>query len=124
MRLCVQYALTHPYRAPAVIPQLDLTQVSKMTFSKPDTETFTLLRLALSSIDDGGAVPATLNAANEIAVEAFLNRRIGFRAIFDTVEETVSTLRASAKRAHTLTEIFDFDVAARELARELIERNG
>ena len=53
-----------------------------------------------------------------------MNRRIGFRAIFDTVEETVSTLRASAKRAHTLTEIFDFDTAARELARELIERNG
>ncbi len=122
MRLCVQYALTHPQRAEAVIPQLDLTQVGKMTFAKPDTETFPLLALALRSVADGGAVPAVLNAANEIAVAAFLNRRIGFSDIFEVVGETVSVLRSDAGHAATVEDIFEFDNRARELATELVAK--
>ncbi len=122
MRLCVQYALTHPQRAEAVIPQLDLTQVGKMTFAKPDTETFPLLALALRSVADGGAVPAVLNAANEIAVAAFLNRRIGFSDIFEVVGETVSALRSDAGHAATVEDIFEFDNRARELATELVAK--
>ena len=122
MRLCVQYALTHPQRADAVIGQLDLTKVGTMTFAKPDMETFTLLRLALDSIHMGGAVPATLNAANEIAVAAFLNRKIGYYDIFETVEETVSSLASKAKDAKTIEEIFEFDSLARDLAGKLLTK--
>ncbi len=120
MRLCVQYALTHPQRADAVIPQLDLTRMGSMTFASPDTETFPLLRLAVDAIHRGGAVPATLNAANEIAVAAFLNRKIGFCAIFDVVEETVEALSAQAAAAHDLESIFGFDALARELATKKV----
>ena len=119
MRLCVQYALTHPDRLDAVIPQLDLTQVGRMTFAKPDTDTFVLLKLALTAIARGGAVPAVLNAANEIAVAAFLDRRIGFVDIFDVVTETVERL-ADARDAVAIDDIFAFDGAARALANELL----
>ena len=122
MRLCVQYALTHPMRAEAVIPQLDLTRVGALTFQKPDLETFTLLRLALDSIALGGAVPAVLNAANEIAVASFLHHGIGFHDIFEVVEETVSSLQSKAKDAHTIDEIFDFDSSARSIAEELVAK--
>ena len=124
MRLCVQYALTHPKRAEAVIPQLDLTKVGALTFQKPDVETFTLLRLALDSIAQGGAVPAVLNAANEIAVAAFLKRKIGFHDIFEVVEDAVSSLREKAKHARTVEEIFEFDSSARICAGELIAKRA
>ncbi|MBE6633434.1 MAG: 1-deoxy-D-xylulose-5-phosphate reductoisomerase [Ruminococcaceae bacterium] len=122
MRLCVQYALTHPSRAEAVIPQLDLTRVGAMTFQKPDTETFPLLRLAVESAQCGGAVPAVLNAANEVAVAAFLDRRLHFCGIFETVEETVSALREQARAATAIEEIFELDGAAREYANALLSR--
>ena len=124
MRLCVQYALTHPKRAEAVISQLDLTKIGALTFKKPDMETFTLLRLALDSIAVGGAVPATLNAANEIAVAAFLKKKIGFYDIFEVVEESVSALRGKAKDACTIEEIFEFDLLARQTAEALVARRA
>ena len=124
MRLCVQYALTHPKRAEAVIPQLDLTRVGALTFQKPDMETFTLLRLALDSIAVGGAVPATLNAANEIAVAAFLGKKIGFYDIFEVVEESVAALRSKAREAHTIEGIFEFDLLARQMAKELVAKRS
>lgn len=121
MRLCVQYALTHPDRYDAVIPQLDLTKTGALTFASPDMDTFVLLRLALESIAKGGATPAVLNAANEIAVSAFLHRQIGFTDIFDVVTETVETL-SDAAGANTLDDIFAFDGAARRLATELLSK--
>ena len=124
MRLCVQYALTHPKRAEAVIPQLDLTRVGALTFQKPDMETFTLLRLALDSIAVGGAVPATLNAANEIAVAAFLGKKIGFYDIFEVVEESVAALRSKARESQTIEGIFEFDLLARQMAKELVAKRS
>ncbi len=121
MRLCVQYALTHPSRVDAVIPQLDLTRAGKLTFAKPDTETFVLLRLALDSIAAGGAVPAVLNAANEVAVSAFLSKQLSFTGIFDVVSETVSRL-SDASRISSIDDIFAFDTAARALATQLLNR--
>ncbi len=121
MRLCVQYALTHPTRTQAVIPQLDLTQVGKMTFAKPDTDTFVLLRLALDAIEKGGALPAVLNAANEVAVSAFLHHKLTFTGIFDVVTETVTALEA-AKSATSIEDIFAFDSEARTLANENLKR--
>ena len=119
MRLCVHYALTHPDRTEAVIPQLDLTKVGKMTFAKPDIETFVLLQLALDSIAQGGAVPAVLNAANEVAVGAFLSRKLGYTGIFDVVTKTVNAL-TDAKKISTIEDIFAFDSAARRLAEEYL----
>ncbi len=121
MRLCVQYALTHPVRTEAVIPTLDLTAVGKMTFAKPDTETFTLLRLALDAIRTGGAVPAVLNAANEIAVGAFLEKKLDFVGIFEIVEQTVNALPDAAK-IFSIEDIFAFDGAARSLANEFMAK--
>ena len=123
MRLCVQYALTHPNRTEAVIPPLELTSVGKMTFAKPDTDTFILLKLALSAIESGGAVPAVLNAANEVAVAAFLNRRLDFPGIFDVVEKTVNALPDAAK-IRLMDDIFAFDGAARSLANEFLTKRA
>lgn len=119
MRLCVHYALTHPARTNAVIPPLDLTQIGRLTFSKPDIKTFVLLQLALDAIAAGGAVPAVVNAANEVAVEAFLARRLSYTGIFDVVTETVNRLQ-DAKSISTLDDIFSFDAAARHVAKELL----
>ncbi len=121
MRHCVQYALTHPERADGVTEQLDLTKVGSMTFAKPDTKTFPLLALALHAIDLGGAVPAVLNAANEIAVAAFLAKKLNFCGIFEVVCETVTALETEAKNAHTVEEIFRFDELARARAKELLK---
>ena len=123
MRLCVQYALTHPRRVEAVIPQLDLTKVAKMTFAKPDTDTFVLLRLALESIAKGGAVPAVLNAANEVAVDAFLHKKLSFVGIFDVVGETVDRL-SHAANISSIDDVFAFDGEARRLAKTLLDRRA
>lgn len=120
MRLCVQYALTHPRRVDAVIPQLNLFDVGKLTFAKPDMETFRLLPLAIEAVKTGGAVPAVVNAANEIAVAAFLHREIGFYDIFDLVTKCVDKLSHDAKNATTLDGIFTYDREARKLTSSLL----
>ena len=122
MRLCVHYALTHPARTEAVIDQLDLTKIGKLTFSKPDTDTFVLLGLALEAISKGGAVPAVLNAANEIAVEAFLTGKLSYTGIFDVVEKTVARL-SDANRISSIEDIFAFDAAARQIAGSFLTTN-
>ncbi len=121
MRLCVQYALTHPARTEAVIPPLDLTAVGKLTFSHPDTETFVLLRLALDAIGKGGALPAVLNAANEVAVAAFLERKLSFVGIFDLVTQTVERLDA-AKSISEIDGILAYDREARAIANEILKQ--
>ena len=115
MRLCVQYALTAPHRTPAVIPPLDLLSVGKLSFAAPDEETFPLLRAAKKALAAGGAAPAALNAANEVAVGAFLARKISMLQLFDIVLGTISDM-PHASAAHTLSEIIDIDREARERA--------
>lgn len=124
MRLCVQYALTHPARAEAVIPELNLLSAGKLTFAAPDPVTFPLLPLARSAVADGGAVPAVVNAANEVAVAAFLDRRISFPQIAETVCGAVESLRTSAREAKTIEGIFDFDAQARALTNEILARRN
>ena len=120
MRLCVQYALTHPARAEAVIPELDLFRIGKLTFARPDAETFPLLALARSAIASGGAVPAVVNAANEVAVAAFLGKKLTFPGIAEVVTETAERLRTEASRAETVEDIFSFDARARAVANEIL----
>ena len=122
MRACVQYAVDYPNRTEGVIEPLDLFALGKMTFSRPDREAFPLLSLAGEAISHGGAVPASLNAADEVAVEAFLNGKIGFTDIYDTVSETVTRLLPYSKNAVSLDEILTVDKEARATAASLLKK--
>jgi len=119
MRLCVQYALTSPRRTAAVIPPLDLVKAGKLTFAEPDGETFPLLPLAKRMLALGGGAPAALNAANEVAVAAFLQHRISLLSLFDVVLRVTEDMPHAAK-AVSLQEILDADREARERALALI----
>ncbi len=121
MRLCVQYALTYPHRREGLTKRLSLTDVGKMTFFSPDMQTFPLLALAFSAIKDGGAVPAVLNAANEVAVEAFLREELSFLGISKVVSETVETLASEAMECDTLESRLLMDRRARHVAASYIE---
>lgn len=119
MRLCVQYALTAPHRTQAVIEPLDLLRLGKLTFAAPDEQAFPLLALAKRVHRAGGALGAALNAANEIAVAAFLKERISLLGLFDTVIRVVDEM-SHATSATTLPEILAIDREARERAAALI----
>ena len=119
MRYCVQYALDYPLRSDAIINELDLTKISTLHFAKPDLETFSLLACAIDSIKKGGAVPAVLNAANEVAVDAFLNGKISFTDIIDKVEKVVCDF-SFAYEFSSLDDILACDFNAREKMRTLI----
>ena len=90
MRMPIQYALTWPERAAAPVPKIDWTKPRTWDFSAPDLTRFPALRLAYEAFAAGGSATCTLNAADEIAVEAFLSERIPFPAIASTVEETLA----------------------------------
>lgn len=123
MRHCVQYALTHPARTEATIEALDFTKLGSMTFAKPDTDTFILLSLAKEAIRRGGAYPAVLNAANEVAVAAFLAGKLSFTDIFDVVLDTFEAI-SDADHIWSVDDIFAFDGAARSLASEFLEKRS
>ena len=123
MRHCVQYALTHPARAEATVEPMDFTKIGSLSFVKPDTDTFVLLDLAKEAIRRGGAYPAVLNAANEVAVAAFLNEKLSFTGIFDVVTDTFEAI-SDAKRIWSVDDIFAFDGAARSLANEFLEKRS
>ena len=113
MRLCAQYAITYPERVDAVIDELDFYKLSGLTFARPDMETFSLLKYAFKAIEKGGALPAVLNAANEIAVNAFLNEKIPFYKITEGVCFVADEM-AYAQNVHTLDGIISCDREARE----------
>ena len=120
MRLCVQYALTYPRRTVGLTERLSLAKIGKLTFAEPDLTTFPLLSLAFFAIAEGGGVPAVLNAANEVAVAAFLEEKISFAAISDVVSHTVSALSEEAKKCVTLEERIAKDRRARAYAAAMI----
>lgn len=119
MRLCIQYAVAYPERSNEVIPELDLFSLSALTFKMPDPETFSLLKCAFEAIKRGGASPAVLNAANEVAVGAFLDGRAEFWQITDSVSEVFDNFN-EAKNAHTLDEIIACDREARRRTAKLL----
>ena len=119
MRSCVQYAIDYPARTEAVIAPLDLTRLGKLTFFAPDTEAFPLLSLARRAIADGGAMPAVVNAADEVAVEAFLRERLSFVGIDRVVRAVYEKMRDCAS-VSSLDGIISADRAARAIAAELI----
>ncbi len=120
MRMPIQYALTYPERTQAPVPKIDWTQARRWEFGPPDFQKFPLLKLAYECQEAGGSATCTLNAADEVAVEAFLERRIGFPSIYNVVEQTVSKL-AQGQPA-TIDDILEVDKESRSLARELIAK--
>ena len=119
MRSCVQYAVSYPERSISVIDELDLFSLGKLSFARPDMNTFTLLACAINSIKAGGALPAVLNASNEIAVDAFLNGKIKFYEISNIVCRVVESM-SNASKADSLKSILEFDKDARELTKSLL----
>ncbi|MBQ8850295.1 MAG: 1-deoxy-D-xylulose-5-phosphate reductoisomerase [Clostridia bacterium] len=121
MRLCAQYAITYPDRTDAVIDELDLFSIGKLTFARPDTDTFPLLAAAIDCIGKGGALPAVLNAANEVAVAEFLCGRIPFYTIGESVCKTVADMQY-ARDIHDLDGIIACDREARRSISNILKK--
>ncbi|HTV45248.1 MAG TPA: 1-deoxy-D-xylulose-5-phosphate reductoisomerase [Stellaceae bacterium] len=121
MRTPIAYALAWPERIATPTGRLDLAAVGRLTFEPPDAERFPALRVAREALLQGGGSPIVLNAANEVAVNAFLEGRIGFLEIVRTVEDTLAVIPADAVRS--LDDVYRFDLAAREAAARLTGRN-
>jgi len=113
MRMPISFALTYPDRASTQVPQLDLAGLD-LSFQAPDTDAFPMLSLARAAGERGGTAPCAFNAANEVAVAAFLEGRIGFLDIAAVVEETLSRIDGAA--AGDLTDLVAADAEARRLA--------
>jgi 1-deoxy-D-xylulose-5-phosphate reductoisomerase len=92
MRLPIQFAMSYPHRLPADFPRFDFTNYPSLTFEKPDTETFRNLALAFEALHRGGNMPCVLNAANEIAVDAFLKDKVGFLEMSEIVEQCLARM--------------------------------
>jgi 1-deoxy-D-xylulose-5-phosphate reductoisomerase len=119
MRVPISYALTYPDRAATPIPPLDLASGLTLEFEAPDLETFPLLRLAREAGERAGTYPCAYNAANEVAVSAFLESRLPFLGIADTVEETLAAADGAAAR--DLDELVEADADARRLASDRLK---
>ena len=116
MRTPIAYSLGWPERLDGHAKRMSFSEIARLTFEEPDLETFPLLKLAYDALkaDDGSTI--VLNAANEIAVEAFLEGRIGFKDIFKTVELALSTLASPCSKS--LEEIVSLDIAVRRWTRD------
>jgi len=118
MRMPIQYALTYPGRAQAPVPKINWAESRKWEFLPPDFEKFPLLKLAYRCQESGGAATCILNAADEIAVEAFLAGRIPFPGIWELVEETLE--RMPARQPGSIHDILEIDEQARRAASGLL----
>ncbi len=116
MKIPIQLALTYPRRLDSVVPAVDFTKYSSLTFGQPDRETFRCLTLAYDALNTGGTMPAAMNAANEVAVEAFLQGRLSFLEVAELVEEAMDAHKAI--NAPDLDDIFETDRWAREFLLE------
>ena len=119
MKLPIQYALTFPHRLPNSFPRYNFRKPAQLTFEEPDTKTFRNLVLATDALFQGGNVPCVLNAANEIAVFAFLRNRIGFLDMTDLIERTMQQVPFIEKP--TLEEYYESDAEARNFAASVIK---
>jgi 1-deoxy-D-xylulose-5-phosphate reductoisomerase len=118
MRVPIAYALHHPDRVDVPVPRLDLPAVGSLTFEAPDLDAFPCLRLAREAAEAGGTGPCVLNAANEIAVHAFLTGRLGFMGIPAVIEGTLDHVGAAT--VHAFDTLYRADARARSVATELV----
>jgi 1-deoxy-D-xylulose-5-phosphate reductoisomerase len=120
MRTPIAYALAYPARMTTPGKRLNLSEIAQLTFEAPDPVRFPALRITRAALKAGGGAPTILNAANEVAVQSFLSRTIGFLDIARVVEETVSALNDTA--IGTLDDILALDAQARRMAGELVRK--
>jgi 1-deoxy-D-xylulose-5-phosphate reductoisomerase len=118
MRVPIAYALHHPDRVDVPVPTLDLAEVGALTFERPDVQAFPCLRIAGEAARAGGTAPCILNAANEVAVHAFLTGRLSFMGIPAVIEETLQRLGGGP--VHSFESLYDADARARQEAGELV----
>jgi len=118
MKLPIQFALGFPNRIKSDFPRFDFTKYPSLTFEQPDTETFRNLQLAFEAMDKGGNLPCIMNAANEIAVEAFLQDKIGFLEMSDLIENCMSKVDFIQKPS--IDDYIQTDQATRRLAQTLV----
>ena len=118
MRTPISYAMRYPERLPLDLPSLDLTEIGTLSFCKPDHDRFPCLNLGYESLRTGGTMPATMNAANEIAVDAFLNGGIRFTEIAEVIRQTMDA--HAPKTVATLEDALEADRWAREKAESLV----
>jgi 1-deoxy-D-xylulose-5-phosphate reductoisomerase len=119
MRVPISYALNYPQRVDVPVRGLDLVELGSMTFEAPDEDTFRCLRIAREAARAGGTAPCVMNAANEIAVHAFLSGRIRFLDIAEVIDETLEEL--PGERVHSFDSLSSADAQARRIAGELVE---
>jgi 1-deoxy-D-xylulose-5-phosphate reductoisomerase len=119
MKLPIQYALTFPQRFDNKIPRANFKKIPTLSFEEPDIKTFRNLSLAKIALEKGGNIPCVLNAANEIAVWAFLNNRIGFLDITAVIEKAMQKINYIEKP--NLGDYFESDGEARNFAASLIK---
>src|SRR5918996_1091674 len=119
MRVPIAYALHHPERVDVPVPALDLAAVGSLSFEAPDEDAFPCLRLAREAAVEGGTAPCVLNAANEVAVHAFLGGRLPFMGIPAVIEGTLE--RVGAAGVHGFDSLYQADAHARAVAGELVE---
>lgn len=122
MRTPIAHALGYPERIESGVENLNIFDVARFDFIKPDFERFPCLRLAYEALNAGGTAPAILNAANEIAVAAFLEQRLGFMDIATVVEKSLEQLTVSP--VTDLDTLLSVDEESRQIARELVERSA
>ncbi len=118
MRIPIAYALSYPERLPLALESLQLAQCACLEFLEPDHSCFPALKLAFSALHSGGVLPAVLNAANEVAVEAFLDGRLSFPAIVETVASTLEAVQDGSE--DSLEDILAADAQARKEAGRII----
>jgi 1-deoxy-D-xylulose-5-phosphate reductoisomerase len=119
MRMPIQYALTYPDRKAAPVAKLDWSTARCWEFYPPDFRKFPLLRLAYRAFEEGGSAPCTLNAADEVAGEAFLSGRMSFPEIAEVVEETLQ--RVPRRRVASIGDVLEVDEESRRVARQILE---
>lgn len=120
MRVPIQYALTYPARAASAFPKMNFWQMKELSFEKPDMDTFAALKMAYEAGKTGGTMPCVFNAANEIAVAAFLEGRIGFLQIYEVIRTAMDA--HTVKRAAGLADLYEADAWARAYALAFISR--
>lgn len=120
MRMPIQYAFSYPERIPSDVKPVNFFELSTLTFEKPDKERFRNLSLAYKSIENGGNMPCIMNAANEIAVELFLQEKIGFLQMSDLIEQTLT--KTVFIQNPSLEDYIQTDTEAREIALETSKR--
>jgi len=122
MRTPIAHALGWPQRIDSGVEPLDIFEVARLEFEKPDFKRFPCLKMAYESLEIGGTATTALNAANEIAVDAFLNEQLGFTNIAKVIEKTLEEVSVVA--AANLSTILQADSDAREIARQQVRQLG